>query len=610
MSKLKCGGSIALAGLMLVVAPAAAGSPAGGTGAMARLDPVVVTASPVETATSQAMQSVEVITRADIEASTATHLADLLAGVGGVVIRRRGAPGVQADLGVRGSNFEQTLVLVDGMPIHNAQTGHHALNVPVPLVHIDRIEIIKGPGALQYGGSATGGVVNLVTRRPVQQEGGLALTLGSHGTHQQSAHLGAGDGRVSQLLSATLARTDGEYSDRPTDANVWQSLYTGYAQLPGVDLSWGLGAARKEYGAWGFYSDAYPDARERIHSRLGRGGARFHAGDWRVGTDVYWHGYRDRFATRVGDGEFVNLHETEVLGIRSDALRPDAHGTTAVGLDRQQVAIDSSALSNHRRRQLSLWLARRQQLGEAWQLELAVNRVEYSDYGIHWLPAAGLSWAFAPDWNAFASAARSVRQPSYTELYMQTAANRGNPTLGPERAEAAELGVAGNKGQQWFRAAVFERRLASLIDWTRRPGQLAWEAESFSGYRARGVELAWQWRPGRRWMEHLDVDVERMQVDVDTDGRPIAYALQVPRHTLGVHWRARLAPRLGLGLEARRPWYQGQGAATLVGARLTWRGERFTMSLEGSNLLDARIIESGFAPIPGRWLQLTLEAGF
>lgn len=80
-----------------------------------------------------------------------------------------------ADLGaVRGSNFEQTLA-VDGAPIHCPQTGHHNLDLPVPLSAIVRIDVVKSAGIIAYGGNCTGGVTNSITRRADHTELGAKM---------------------------------------------------------------------------------------------------------------------------------------------------------------------------------------------------------------------------------------------------------------------------------------------------------------------------------------------------------------------------------------------------------------------------------------------------
>ena len=106
-----------------------------------------------------------IITAKDIKHLPVQNVNELLAYVSGVDIRQRGPMGTQADIGIRGSTFDQVLVMVDGVRMSDPQTGHHQMNLPVPLQMIERIEIIRGTAARRYGLNALGGVVNVITKK-------------------------------------------------------------------------------------------------------------------------------------------------------------------------------------------------------------------------------------------------------------------------------------------------------------------------------------------------------------------------------------------------------------------------------------------------------------
>ncbi|TVQ34144.1 MAG: Plug domain-containing protein, partial [Wenzhouxiangella sp.] len=114
------------------------------------IDRIQATASLLPQAWRDSVQSVVLIERDDILASPASNLAELLASTPGIDVQRRGP--LQADVGIRGTAYEQTLILLDGVPLRDPQTGHHNLNLPVPLDQIERIEIVLGPGAVMVAG--------------------------------------------------------------------------------------------------------------------------------------------------------------------------------------------------------------------------------------------------------------------------------------------------------------------------------------------------------------------------------------------------------------------------------------------------------------------------
>ena len=128
------------------------------------LDEVVVSSEKINLPFSKKFRTIKIITNEEIINSPATNLSDLLQEISGIDIRRRGVGGAQGDLYIRGGGFDQTLVLIDGMKMDDIQTGHHTLNMILPLHLIERIEIIKGPAARIFGQNAFSGAINLVTK--------------------------------------------------------------------------------------------------------------------------------------------------------------------------------------------------------------------------------------------------------------------------------------------------------------------------------------------------------------------------------------------------------------------------------------------------------------
>ena len=147
---------VALLSLMSVT-PAAAQDPYRQT--------VVVTAAtrPVDLGSTD--RAIAIITREEIAALPVSSVADVLRLLSSVDVRARGTRGVQTDFSLRGASFGQTLVLVDGQRLNDAQSGHHNGDIPVPLESVDRIEVLYGAGSSLFGADALGGTINIITRR-------------------------------------------------------------------------------------------------------------------------------------------------------------------------------------------------------------------------------------------------------------------------------------------------------------------------------------------------------------------------------------------------------------------------------------------------------------
>jgi len=150
------------------------------------LGQVVVTASRMEEALEKVPARVEVITRDQIEQMPGFKIDEILRHVSGVNSSRTGISQMRTVIGLRGlGSFEQgrTLILIDGVPVNKTDSGSvnwHSFNPD----DIERIEIFKGPGSSVYGGNAMGGVINLITRKPVDTfSGQITAEVATHDTY-------------------------------------------------------------------------------------------------------------------------------------------------------------------------------------------------------------------------------------------------------------------------------------------------------------------------------------------------------------------------------------------------------------------------------------------
>jgi iron complex outermembrane receptor protein len=146
------------------------------------VNPVVVTATRFEEPLNQVPANVKVITKEEIQQSSAINIPEILQQIGGVFVNNQGQLGLGAtvDLGGFGAtSSSNTQVLVDGRKLNPVDSTAISWEM-IPVSSIERIEILKGGASVQYGNGAVGGVINIITK------GGLgdsaSVTLGSYGT--------------------------------------------------------------------------------------------------------------------------------------------------------------------------------------------------------------------------------------------------------------------------------------------------------------------------------------------------------------------------------------------------------------------------------------------
>ena len=129
-------------------------------------------------------------------------------------VQSRGVNGVQTDISIRGGNFGQTLVLLDGIRLNDVQTGHFDLDIPIPPDAVGRIEVLKGAGSAIYGSDAVGGVINVITTVPESNELHLRTAIGNFGVNQEAATLTTVWKNLTEQLSFSRDFSTGFIDDR------------------------------------------------------------------------------------------------------------------------------------------------------------------------------------------------------------------------------------------------------------------------------------------------------------------------------------------------------------------------------------------------------------
>jgi vitamin B12 transporter len=149
-----------------------------------KVDPVVVTATTVDTPAEQLGVALTVVTGEDFKTYHYATLDDALRNIPGVNVRQQGSYGKVSTLSIRGANANQVLILVDGVRVASPTVGQTDLSDISPDL-IERIEVIRGPQSTLYGADAIGGVVNIITKKGT---GPFSATVENMGGNYDTLH--------------------------------------------------------------------------------------------------------------------------------------------------------------------------------------------------------------------------------------------------------------------------------------------------------------------------------------------------------------------------------------------------------------------------------------
>jgi len=432
---------------------------------------VVVTAARTPQPLDDVVPDTTVLTRQDIERSQTTDLVELLGRQAGIEFAQSGGPGSQASIFMRGTNSNQLLLLVDGVPLNSALDGAPAIG-RITTDSIERIEIVRGNLSSLYGSSAIGGVIQIFTRAGGKPGAQAQAELGERDTRSASGSVST------QLAGLSLAASAGWREQNAISAiNAGQVridpanfvLGANPATDPTRNLDGTLSLSHRDDAnelsawTWGSHSDTSFDsisdgptathveqasfdtwgasARHRFASGTGLslsyGQSRDHsvdqyhaasAADAPTSFTAGQFDSRDRQATLQGDARPL-----EALQLQAGATRMDQRG----GTNQYDPTFANNAFTAFARRVDSAWLGT---IATAWHQELQLNarHDHYSDFGGATTGLAGWGLRLAPQWRVVAQWSSAFRAPSFNELYYP---GFGNPKLQPERSRTEELGL-------------------------------------------------------------------------------------------------------------------------------------------------------------------------
>ncbi len=401
-------------------------------------------------------------------------------------LEERAPDGVQADLSIRGSNFGETLVLLNGQRLNDVQSGHHNMDIPVPLDAVSRVEVMRGSGSTLYGSDAAGGVINIITEPPQGMEVRLRAAAGNFGTNQQRGSISAGSARLSEQLTFARDFSSGFMPDRDY-RNLQLASTTHLASAWGAsDLT--LAYMDHPFGADQFYGNfnSWEDTKTWFAGIRQAFGERTSASfSFRRHSDLFVL-YRDQPQV------FANHHSDESWQgdlRRREPLSPNA--TVFYGVEALHESIVSNNLGDHARSRGAAYGALDFRALHRFSLTLSAREEVYRRLSAEFSPTIAGGFWISPSLKLRASASRAFRVPSYTDLYYHDPGNAGNPNLRPERVWTYEGGLA------WSPTAVvhgdltiFERRERDGIDYYRASPADMWRALNIQSLDFTGVEAS------------------------------------------------------------------------------------------------------------------------
>ena len=422
---------------------------------------------------------------------------DLLQQVSGIDIRRRGVPGTQADLYIRGGGFDQTLLLIDGMKMDDIQTGHHTLNLLLPIQLIERIEIIKGPASRIFGQNAFNGAINIVTKslpKFDKKQFEMLVSNPTFGSFKQFSFLINSRLSLKEKFNAQLtfsrSKSDGyRYNTDYINDFFFLKSEIKTQKNPIIITS---GFTEKKFGANGFY--ASPSAIDQYEETQ----TSFLAISTLVGSEkflirpkLYWRRGQDEYIyIRNNPSVYRNLHKTNKIYLDFSFSKLFDSGRLNFGIDLSNSSISSNNLGDHNRFTTSIYAdytfkTKDNKLSFSPGLSIS----NFSDMSTHFFPGIDVGFDINEKINLYANYGKTYRIPTYTDLYYSDRNTIGNPDLNPEHAITNEIGVKYSSESIEMSSSFFSRKSSNIIDYVKQSEEDKWEATNIRNLDTNGLDL-------------------------------------------------------------------------------------------------------------------------
>ncbi|TCK19167.1 vitamin B12 transporter [Thiogranum longum] len=464
-------------------------------------DTVVVTATRTAQTANEALASVQVIHRAEIERAQANDVAELLRFLAGVDIGRSGGPGQQTSVFIRGAESNHTLLLIDGVKVNDATVGSAAWQNIDPAM-IERIEVVRGPRSSLYGSEAIGGVIQIFTRKPtagVSQSGSFGV--GTNNTVRGDARVAGTGDKFRASAGLSFQGTDG-----------YQTLISatgdrGYSNMS-LDFDFGadLGAVDMAFSTWASkgkteYYDFFAAPLDQDYSNrvtavtLSANPADIWSSTLRLSYTadrLEQNQSSDLSATARWAADWQNdvqIGEAQLLTVGAYLANENVDSAsfgTVVKEDKNIRAVfgqDQIVLGN-----TSLLLAARYTDDEIFGNETTWNTT--------------LGYRFTDSTSVYASVGTGFKAPSFFDLF----GFGGNAGLDPEKSTNYEMGVKHHidTGQQ-ISVTAFQNEIDDLISFVDPDGFLGpvpGQNVNVDEARIRGVEVEYRYAMGD-WSGHV-----------------------------------------------------------------------------------------------------------
>lgn len=448
------------------------------------LDPVTISSTVTSEKTSKTGRNIYTINSEKIRHLPVNSIDELLRFIPGIEMQMRGASGSQGDISLRGSTFQQVLVILDGTRLNDPNTGHFSGYIPIAISEIERIEVLKGASSSVYGTEAVGGVIHIITRSfaaakrdTAQKEFQLQAAGGEYnfrsmngGGFYQKKKLVIGGGITSNnALGQPQRGTTGYFYNHTASVSF---MYL-------INNKWTVALRsafdKRSFSAQNFYTTFISDtAKEKVTTLWNQFKLVYEHKSSKLNFSMAYKKLDDEY--KFNSVGIPNQNKSTLLQNSIIYENTANHNFSFVtGIQHLNKEINSNDRGSHNLDQMGVFFLINYKLSQAFIINPALRMDWIETIGAELVPQINLSYQLQ-NLQLRGSAGKTIRDADFTERFNNynkpfvASGSIGNPSLQAERSLSYEAGADYFAGKNFkISGTFFKRDHSKLIDYVVTP---------------------------------------------------------------------------------------------------------------------------------------------
>jgi vitamin B12 transporter len=454
------------------------------------LDTIVVTATKSPVKFYQLSRNVSVITKKEMEEKGSQNIYEII-DEGGFIDLQTRQNNVQSNVTMRGSNYEQTLIMINGVVMNNPHTGIFNFNLPIINDEIDCVEIMPGHSSSLYGSYGFGGTINFITDSELSKKIIIGAKYSSFNTLGVTGSINYNYGKLGVSVNSMKETSDGYRYDTEYNLIKFNTLLR-YHLGENEKLEFFFGRLMNKYGAYDFYTPGKNiPSRETVENNIVYSKYQKEKNKFNIKTVFYYHqSSEDYIYDKNNPALYHAIHDMDRYG--TDFIFEYNHSKDIIFtsfFNHNFEKISSNKFGIHKRKRFSIgaeMLYNKKIAG----LSITIRDEYYINNNIV-LPSIGVYKWLNNKIKTRASYGLSYRIPSFTELYVNDPSNKGRKNLKSGKNNSYEIGLDIYHKSLISKNTLFYRKESDFIDWIGSMDSLnkiIWSASNINQIQFIGLE--------------------------------------------------------------------------------------------------------------------------